>query len=119
MPRLKLKYKNSAYKPGSYAFQPEYNIYIGHVLPRQKILKEYEFFLTTGEYDAPLRILDKRDIIEAWIDRSNRKDNTTIIDGKYVVTQGPFKRFSCTCTAYHYRKKCSHADQVKEIANVK
>ncbi len=114
MQRLKLKYKNSAYKPGShYVFQPEYNTYVGHVVPRQKWLKDYEFFFTTGDIDAPVRILDKRDIVEAWLDKSNYKSNVVIIDRKYVVTAGPFKRFSCNCTAYHYRKKCSHIDEVK------
>lgn len=110
---LKVKYKNSAYKPGSYAYQPQYNVYTGHVVPRQKWLSENEFFLTTGDYDAPVRILDKRDIIEAWVDRSNSPDNVTILDNKYVVTAGPFKRYSCTCTAYKYRNKCSHIDEVK------
>ena len=114
MPLLKVKYKNSAYRPGShYVFQPEFVTYTGQVVPRQKWLKDYEFFLTTGDEDAPVRILDKRDIIEAWIDRSNRKDNVTIIDGKYVVTAGRFNRYSCNCTAYKYRKKCSHIDEVK------
>ena len=115
MSLLKLKYKNSAYKPGfHYVFEPQYNTYIGHVVPRQRWLSEHEFFLTTGDYDAPVRILDKRDIVEAWVDRSNRGDNVTIVDKKYVVTAGPFKRYSCTCTAYKYRKKCSHIDEVRK-----
>ena len=115
MSLLKLKYKNSAYKPGShYVYEPQYNTYIGHVVPRQRWLSEHEFFLTTGDYDAPVRILDKRDIVEAWVDRSNSGDNVTIVDKKYVVTAGPFKRYSCTCTAYKYRKKCSHIDEVRK-----
>ena len=113
MALLKLRYKNSAYKPGFHArYEPQENIYIGHPL-RFSWLKEYEFALTTGDYDAPVRILDKRDIIEAWIDRNGGKDNVAIVDGKYVVTAGPFKRYSCTCTAYKYRNKCSHIDGVK------
>lgn len=114
MAYLKLKYKNSAYKPGfSYLPpQPEYVTYIGHTLPKQKWLSENEFFLTTGDMDAPVRILDKRDIVQAWIDR-NGKDNVTIVDNKYVITAGPFKRYSCTCTAYHYRKRCNHIPEVK------
>ena len=113
MAYLKLKYKNSAYKPGSsYVYQPEHVTYIGHTMPRQKWLSENEFFLTTGDIDGPVRILDKRNIVEAWIDRK-AKDNVTIVEGKYVVTAGGFKRYSCTCTAYHYRRKCSHIDGVK------
>ena len=113
MSLLKLRYKNSAYKPGFHArYEPQENIYIGHPL-RFSWLKEYEFALTTGDYDAPVRILDNRDIIEAWIDRNGGKDNVAIVDGKYVVTAGPFNRYSCTCTAYKYRNKCSHIDGVK------
>jgi hypothetical protein len=114
MSLIKVKYKNSAYKPGFFAsYEPEYKIYVGHVVPRQSWLSKDEFFLTTGEYDAPVRILDKRDIVEAWVDRSNRPDNVTVVDNKYVVTAGPFNRHSCTCTAYKYRSKCSHIDEVK------
>ena len=113
MAYLKLRYKNSAYKPGSHCrYEPKENTYIGHVL-HFSWLSENEFGLTTGDMDAPVRILDKRDIIEAWIDRSNRGDNVKIVDGKYVVTAGPFKRYSCTCTAYKYRNRCSHIDGVK------
>lgn len=109
---LKVKYRNSAYKPGSYAYQPEYNTYIGQIVPRQKWLSENEFFLTTGDIDAPVRILDKRDIVQAWVNRK-AKDNVTIVEDKYVVTKGAFNRYSCNCTAYNYRKKCSHIDGVK------
>ena len=112
---LKVKYRNSAYKPGShYVFQPEFVTYTGQIVPRQKWLKEHEFFLTTGEYDSPVRILDKRDIVKAWVDRK-AKDNVTIVEGKYVVTKGPFNRYSCNCTAYNYRKKCSHIDGVRNV----
>jgi len=114
MSLLKLRYKNSAYRPGFHCkYEPQEHTYIGHVVPRSSWLSENEFFLTTGEYDAPVRILDKRDIIEAWIDRSGRPDNVTIVDDKYVVTAGPFKRFSCTCTPYKWRHRCSHIDGVK------
>lgn len=87
--------------------------YVGHVVPRQSWLSKEEFALTTGDMDAPVRILDKRNIIQAWVDRSNHKDNVNIVDGKYVVTRGAFNRYSCTCTAYKYRNRCSHIDGVK------
>jgi len=64
-------------------------------------------------YESPVRILDKTDIVQAWVNRSNRKTNVHIVEDKYVVTEGPAKRFSCTCTAYHYRRRCSHIDGVK------
>ena len=116
--RLKVKYKNSAYRPGShYVFQPEYKYYEGRVvLPKPKWLKEYEFMLTTGDADAPARILDKRDIVEAWTGNEKFNDGVTLVDGdknKYIVTAGPFNRYSCTCTAYKWRRHCSHTDGVK------
>jgi|688.fasta_scaffold432116_2 hypothetical protein len=113
MALLKLKYKNSAYRPGFHAkYEPKEHTYIGHVL-HFSWLSENEFALTTGEYDAPVRILDKRDIVAAWVDRSGLPDNVRVVDDKYVVTKGPFKRYSCTCTAYKWRNRCSHIDGVK------
>ena len=114
MALMKFLYK-TAYNPsnsGVYPYLSEKE-YIGHVAPRQSWYSEYEFALTTGDYDAPVRVLDKRDIIKAWVDRKGGQDNVSIVDGKYVVTAGPFNRYSCTCTAYKWRKKCSHIDGVK------
>jgi hypothetical protein len=114
MSLVKLLYK-TAFNPnnsGVYPYPSEVE-YIGHVAPRQSWLSENEFFLTTGDMDAPVRILDKRNIIKAWVDKSNNDDNVKIADNKYVVTAGPFKRYSCTCTAYKWRNKCSHIDGVK------
>ena len=111
---MKFLYK-TAYNPsasGAYPYPSEVE-YIGHVVPRSSWLSPDEFFLTTGDMDAPIRILDKRDIIKAWVDRSNNDDNVKIVDNKYVVTAGPFKRYSCTCTAYKWRNRCSHIDGVK------
>lgn len=112
MSLVKIKYK-TAFKPNGLAYSPSEVEYIGHVVPRSSWLSENEFFLTTGDMDAPVRILDKRDVIQAWVDKSNRGDNVSIVDNKYVVTAGPFKRYSCTCTAYKYRNRCSHIDGVK------
>ena len=112
---MKFLYK-TAFNPsnsGVYPYPSEVE-YIGHVAPRQSWFSEYEFALTTGDMDAPVRILDKRNIIKAWIDRSNNGDNVKIVDNKYVVTAGPFKRYSCTCTACKWRHKCSHIDEVKK-----
>jgi hypothetical protein len=95
---------------------PKEVVYMGWVVPRQSWLSENEFFLTTGDMDAPVRILDKRNIIQAWVDRSNVSDNVKIVDSKYVVTAGPLNRYSCTCTAYKYRNHCSHIDGVKNAS---
>lgn len=110
---LKLQYKSTRNPSNSGVYPcPSEVEYIGHVL-HFSWLSENEFALTTGDIDAPVRILDKRNIIKAWIDRSNRGDNVKIVDRKYVVTAGPFKRYSCTCTAYKWRRRCSHTDGVK------
>ena len=115
MTYLKVKYRSAVadYPHIANCYYPKEVEYTGWVVPRSQYLSDNEFFLTTGDYDAPVRILDKRNIIAAWVDRSNRPDNVTIVDDKYVVTAGPFKRHSCTCTAYKWRKWCSHINQVK------
>ena len=114
MALMKFLYK-TAYNPNASGVYPYPSVkeYIGHVAPRQPWFSEHEFALTTGDMDAPVRILDKRNIIKAWIDKSNIGDNVKIVDSKYVVTAGPFNRHSCTCTAYKWRNKCSHTDGVK------
>lgn len=117
MAYMKLKYRSAMadyphIKTSPY-FRKEEE-YTGWVVPRQSWLSENEFFLTTGDMDAPVRILDKRNIIKAWVDRSNASDNVKIVDDKYVVTAGPLNRYSCTCTAYKYRNQCSHIDGVKK-----
>ena len=96
--------------------RPNYNTYVGRYLPRPSWLSDNEFMLTTGDIDAPVRIIDKRDVTEVLIDKTNRPDNVYLVDGekrKYVVTSGPFGRFSCDCTAYNYRKRCNHIAEVK------
>lgn len=114
MTLLKLKYRKSAV-PGFPHRQPEFIEFIGHVLTSKhhKWLDKNQFLFTTGDYDAPVRILDKRDVVNAWVDRRGGKDNVEIVENKFVVTRGPFSRYSCTCTAYKYRGKCSHIDLVK------
>ena len=74
-----------------------------------------QFMLTTGDYESPVRILDKADIVEAWIARSEVDDGVYIVPGEsspYVVTRGPLGRASCTCTAFKYRGRCSHLDAI-------
>ena len=119
--RLKVKYKNSSYRPGSsYVFKPQYKYYEGRVvIPKPKWLKEYEFMLTTGDADAPARILDKRDIVEAWTGNEKYDDGVTLVDGdkrKYIVTRGNFNRYTCDCTAFKFRKWCNHINEVKKNA---
>lgn len=118
--RLKVKIKNTEFRfrdrYASYMHIPETNTYIGRVVkPAPKWLSANEFMLTTGEAESPVRILDKRDIVEAWVERREVDDGVSLVSGEastYVVTRGPLDRYSCTCTAYGYRRKCSHIDAV-------
>ena len=117
MARLKIKYKNTLVLRGSNVYVPDHSVYVGRVVkPRPSWLSEDEFLFTTGDVDAPVRILDKRNIIQAWVGNENVNDGVTLVPGDkrtYVVTRGPFGRFSCDCTAFAYRHKCSHIDGVK------
>lgn len=121
MPRLKVKIRNTMYDyKDRYAvslYIPESNVYEGRVVkPKPKWLNANQFMLTTGDSEAPVRILEKSDILEAWVARKDVDDGVYLVNGEtstYVVTRGPLNRFSCTCTAYGYRRKCSHIDSVR------
>jgi hypothetical protein len=115
--RLKITVKNThKWKCSHACVEPDFNTYIGRYLPRPSWLSKDEFMLTTGDIDAPVRIIDKRNITEVKIDKANRPDGVYLVDGekrKYVVTSGAFGRFSCDCTSFGYRKRCNHIDEVK------
>ena len=115
---IKVTVKNThKWKCSHACVEPNSNTYIGRYLPRSSWLSDDEFMLTTGDIDAPVRIIDKRNVTEVKIDKSNRPDNVYLVDGekrKYVVTSGPFRRFSCNCTSFGYRKWCSHINEVKK-----
>lgn len=116
---LKVKVKNPEYpyrnRYASYVVIPEFNTYVGQVVkPKPRWLSPNQFMLTTGDYEAPVRILDKTDIVAAWVNKSVKNTNVQMVENKYIVTKGPLNRYSCTCTAYKYRNRCSHIDEVKK-----
>jgi len=116
--RIKVIVKNvHKWKCSHACVEPDYNTYIGRYLPRPSWLSANEFMLTTGDIDAPVRIIDKTNVTEVKIDKANRPDGVYLVDGekrKYVVTSGSFGRFSCDCTAFGYRKHCNHITEVKK-----
>ena len=120
--RLKVKVKNSEYayrnRQANYRVIPEFCTYVGHVVtPRPSWLGANEFMLTTGDADAPVRILDKNDIVSAWVSHKDVDDGVTLVPGEkrpYVVTRGNFGKYTCNCTAFGYRKWCSHTNEVKK-----
>jgi hypothetical protein len=115
--RIKVTVKAFKYKCSNAVYQPDFNTYVGRYLPRPSWLSDNEFMLTTGDIDAPVRIIDKTNITEVKIDKANRPDGVYLVDGekrKYVVTSGAFGRFSCDCTSFGYRKWCNHINEVKK-----
>lgn len=102
---------------------PEYNDYTGDVVPRFSWLDDNWFVLTTGDKDAPLRILHKDNILGGWLDNSGRSDDISsrmvVIprgDKSYTVTLCDDNSFACNCTGYGYRRTCSHVKEVMEAA---
>jgi hypothetical protein len=102
----------------------EYTDYTGDVVPRFPWLDDNWFVMTTGDKDAPFRILHKDNILGGWLDNTSRSTEElrfVSIPGKsgkqYTVTLSDDNtRFSCNCTAYGYRRKCSHVDEVMAAA---
>lgn len=116
--RIKVTVRNvHKWKCDHACFEPDFNTYIGRYLSRPSWLSTDEFMLTTGDIDAPVRIINKQNVTEVKVDKSNRPDGVYLVDGeerKYVVTSGPFGRFSCNCTSFGYRKWCNHINEVKK-----
>lgn len=102
---------------------PEYNDYTGDVIPRFPWLDDNWFVLTTGDRDAPYRILHKDGILGAWLDRSSSANdigNRMVViprgNKSYTVTLCDDGSFACNCTGYGYRRSCSHIREVEEAA---
>lgn len=102
----------------------EFHDYTGDLVPRFPWLDDNWFVLTTGDKDAPFRILHKDGIICGWLRSSSQQP----VDQRFVsVTGKSGKRhsvylsddglqFTCDCTSYSYRRRCSHIDEVMEAA---
>ena len=102
---------------------PEYNDYTGDIAPRFPWLDDNWFVLTTGDKDAPFRILHKDGIICGWLgvdngtnDLSNRMVSIPRGDKSYTVTLCDDNSFACNCTGFGYRRTCSHVREVEEAA---
>jgi len=101
---------------------PEYNDYTGNVVPRFPWLDDNWFVMTTGDKDAPYRILHKDGIMCGWLDRtagSSNFYNTMVViprgDKSYTVTLTDDSKFVCNCTGFGYRRTCSHVREVMAI----
>lgn len=103
---------------------PPYNDYTGDIAPRPRWCSDEQFALTTGDSDAPIRILEKSSIICGWLRSSSQQP----VDQRFVsVTGKSGKRhsvylsddglqFTCDCTSYSYRRRCSHVEEVMNAA---
>lgn len=101
----------------------EYTDYTGDVVPRFPWLDDNWFVMTTGDKDAPFRILHKSNIICGWLGNnslSNDTSNTMVVipraDKSYTVTLCDDGSFACNCTGFGYRRTCSHIREVMDAA---
>lgn len=103
---------------------PEYNDYTGEIVPKPSWCKDNQFALTTGDKDAPFRILETDNIICGWLLPVSEQS----VDRRYASIPGKSGRrhnvylsddglqFSCDCTGFGYRRTCSHVTEVMEAA---
>jgi hypothetical protein len=102
----------------------EYNDYTGEIAPKPRWCKDNQFALTTGDKDAPFRILETDNIICGWFLPVSEQS----MDRRYVSIPGKSGRrhnvylsddglqFSCDCTGFGYRRTCSHVTEVIQAA---
>jgi hypothetical protein len=102
---------------------PEYNDYTGNIVPRFSWLDDNWFVLTTGDKNAPYRIIHKDSIICGWLgssDMSTDFENTVVSiprgNKSYTVSMCDDSSLVCDCTGFGYRRTCSHIREVEEAA---
>ena len=122
--RLKVKMHNPLWEVrdrySKSVFITEFNYYIGEVAHNFHGISKDQFALTTGDSDAPFRILEKDSVVCAWRLSDDTVDNAprmVSIPGKYgksytVTLDDSGLRFSCNCTGFYYRRTCSHVEEV-------
>jgi hypothetical protein len=103
---------------------PEFNEYEGDVMPNPSWLDSNSFCLTTGDRDAPFRIIVKNSIVSGSTCVSNGADpvrsyvsipgNSGKRHNVYLSDDG--LQFSCDCIGYGYRRNCSHVQEVLNAA---
>lgn len=128
--RLRIRVLNPMYAYrhtyASYIQTPEYNEYEGEIMDRKAFawLKPDQFIMSTGDEDAPYRIIDKDRIICGWRIKSVRHSSDVLdhvsIPGKsgksYIVSVGSRGDLRCNCLGFSYRRTCTHVSEVEEIA---
>ena len=97
----------------------EFHDYTGEVSDAPPYLNDEWFTLT--EESGNVRILFKENVIRSWrcgSDSNSTPRNQMVRiprgDKSYTVTLTDGLRFSCNCTSYGFRRRCSHVDEVME-----
>ena len=97
-----------------------YNEYVGEVSPAPNYLNDDWFTLT--EASGNVRILWKDNVLCSWHIDSTDTDSTEpnfvrIFRGKksYVVSIAADGNLRCDCTSFHYRRQCSHIQEIEEM----
>jgi hypothetical protein len=116
---LKIRVANPISNRSAYAFpMPEYNDYVGEIVPNPPWVKDDHFCLSTGQDDFQFRVIEKERIICGWqLPSSKPKLPTYTVKSKgktYLVTNG-----KCNCTGFSYRRTCSHVAAVSNYQKEK
>lgn len=121
MTTVAIKVKNSAYaRKHVFAFPvPEYNHYVGDMIPKPKWVGEDFFCITTDEVGFPFRTIAMADVVEVEVVHNKAPEPnkaTYQVKGKndkvYLVKKNN-SLWTCNCTGFSYRKTCSHVDEVR------
>ena len=99
-----------------------HNDYTGIIIPRLSWLSDEWFCLK--EDNGDIRILFKDNIICGWrlpdvCDNAAEPKYAEIIRGnkRYTVSlSNDGRSFSCSCTGFSYRRRCSHVEEVLNAA---
>ena len=123
--RLKVRIRNVLYPYrkvyANYMVIPEYNDYEGEIVPSPSWLSKNQFMMTTGDPDAPYRILEKDSIICGWrISSVDKCEDQVVVrvPGKsgtvhLVSLDSDGVQLRCDCLGFSYRKTCSHVKAVE------
>ena len=123
---MKVKVRNSLFKKAHlYApgVQNEFHYYEGELVATPKWVDFDAIALSTGLKKFPVRIIDKKDVVEMDGVASSKKEaevpelkTFSIIGSKGdVYTVNISNKFSdCTCAAFQFRRSCKHIREANE-----
>lgn len=121
--RLRIRVRNSMWpyrdRYASYVVIPEFCEYEGTVVRKPSWLEDNQFMITTGDSQAPFRILCKDDIVCGW--RLEDVGDVHVVPGRngrqYMVTVSDDGDLNCNCVGFGYHNHCSHVGEVMARAH--